>query len=283
MKPFPIPVVVMGPGSQPDEEPLQYISSPGEMSVFRPPSPRHAASTAAISGARTVLMRVLSSMERDGFGAQTSSLSLIDLDPDVVREINELLGSGEVSAIVTGCDSAATMRIQESAFAGIWRVQSLREDGVLIRDDIETGAIPQAIHDAMSSVRRSDDAPSTPPVGVMNAPAILHELRDASAAHRAGNSAHVINLTLLPVTPEDLAYLAAELRSGPVTILSRGYGNCRITATGLPHTWWVQYFNSTEQLILNTIEVVDVPAVALAAAEDFADSIDRLREWLATL
>lgn len=283
MKPFPIPVVVVGPGSQPEEEPLQYISSPGEMSIFRPPSPRHAASTAAMAGARKVLAQVLTSMERDGFGAQTSSLSLIGLDPDVIREINELLGFGEVSALVAGRDPLAMVRIQESAFAGIWRVQSLRDDGVLMHDDIEAGAIPQAIPDAMASVRRIDLAPSSPLTGVMNAPAILHELRDVSATYRAGNSAHVINLTLLPVTPEDLAYLAAELRNGPVTILSRGYGNCRITATGLPHTWWVQYFNSTEQLILNTIEVVDVPAVALAAAEDFADSIDRLREWLATL
>jgi len=36
-------------------------------------------------------------------------------------------------------------------------------------------------------------------------------------------------------------------------------------------------------LILNTIEVTPVPEAALAAPADFADSVDRLGEWLATL
>jgi hydrogenase-1 operon protein HyaF len=35
-----------------------------------------------------------------------------------------------------------------------------------------------------------------------------------------------------------------------------------------------------DQIILNTLEVVDVPEVAQAAAEDYADSIERLGEWL---
>jgi hydrogenase-1 operon protein HyaF len=42
----------------------------------------------------------------------------------------------------------------------------------------------------------------------------------------------------------------------------------------------VQYFNSMQTLILNTLEVVDVPEVAMAAAEDLADSRQRLRELL---
>jgi len=45
----------------------------------------------------------------------------------------------------------------------------------------------------------------------------------------------------------------------------------------------VQYYNSTEQLILNTVEVVDVPEVALAAAEDIDDSIVRLDEYVREL
>ena len=105
----------------------------------------------------------------------------------------------------------------------------------------------------------------------------------ASEAYRPGSETHVVNLTLLPVTPEDLDYLVVHLGGGPVTILSRGYGNCRISSTALPHTWWVQYFNSMDQLIRNTIEVDDVPVVALAAPEDLEDSIVRLREWVATL
>jgi hydrogenase-1 operon protein HyaF len=66
-----------------------------------------------------------------------------------------------------------------------------------------------------------------------------------------------------------------------VTLLSRGYGNCRVTATGVARVWWVQYFNSQDALILNTIEVTEVPAVACAAALDLEDSAERLAEVIA--
>ena len=61
-------------------------------------------------------------------------------------------------------------------------------------------------------------------------------------------------------------------------MISRGFGNCRITSTGARDVWRVQYFNNMNTLILNTIEVVDVPEVALAAAEDLVDSRERLAE-----
>ncbi len=47
--------------------------------------------------------------------------------------------------------------------------------------------------------------------------------------------------------------------------------------------WWVQYFNSMDTLILNTIEVVDMPEVVLAADEDYTDTIERLGEYIAML
>ena len=92
-----------------------------------------------------------------------------------------------------------------------------------------------------------------------------------------GDLPHVINLTLLPHTEADLDWLAEALGTGSVTILSRGYGNCRITATALPHVWRVQYFNSMDTLILDTFEVSGLPEVACAAPEDLADSAARLR------
>ena len=38
----------------------------------------------------------------------------------------------------------------------------------------------------------------------------------------------------------------------------------------------MQYFNNMQTLILNTIEVVDVPAAALAAPEDLDETRSRL-------
>jgi hydrogenase-1 operon protein HyaF len=42
----------------------------------------------------------------------------------------------------------------------------------------------------------------------------------------------------------------------------------------------VQYFNNMQTLILNTLEIVDVPEVAVAAGDDLADSRERLSELL---
>ena len=94
---------------------------------------------------------------------------------------------------------------------------------------------------------------------------------------------HVINRTLLPQSEQDVAWLAEQLGRGPISMLPRGCGNCRITATGLRDVWWVQYFNTDDRLILNTLEVTDVPAAALAAQEDIDDSALRLYEILCAL
>ena len=95
-----------------------------------------------------------------------------------------------------------------------------------------------------------------------------------------GSEPHVINLTLLPVSDDDMQFLTESLGGGPVVILSRGYGNCRITSTSTRYTWWVQYFNSQDTLILNSIEISEVPEVACAAREDIQDSASRLAEIL---
>jgi hydrogenase-1 operon protein HyaF len=65
-----------------------------------------------------------------------------------------------------------------------------------------------------------------------------------------------------------------------VLILSRGYGNCRITNCAVANTWRVVYYNSQDAVILNSVEVCDMPEVACAAAEDLQDSVGRLREVL---
>ncbi|MCU7933527.1 MAG: hydrogenase expression/formation protein [Candidatus Thiodiazotropha sp. (ex Dulcina madagascariensis)] len=47
---------------------------------------------------------------------------------------------------------------------------------------------------------------------------------------------------------------------------------------GVLNVWWVQYFNSQDKNILNTLEIGGVPAVAAAASEDIQDSAQRLDE-----
>ncbi|MEW5890632.1 MAG: hydrogenase expression/formation C-terminal domain-containing protein [Pseudomonadota bacterium] len=280
-KPFPIPVVALGPGSQPEDEGFDYLRMPQDMNTFLMPSLPGAVDPAIRRAAAEVIARLLEQMRLYRFGdAVYPRLELAHLEPAVVRQINELLGQGEVSAIA---HVPTALRVQESAFAAVWRVHHPRPDGSLAHDYIEACAIPAAVREGALALAVPRVEVPPPPPGAMNAPALVHEILDLVARFKTGDAAHVINLTLLPVTPADLDYLAQTIGAGTTAILSRGYGNCRISSTGLANVWWVQYFNSMEQLILNTIEVVDVPEVALAAAEDFAASIERLDELLGTM
>lgn len=275
MNPFPVPVSVLGPGSQPQEV-LDYLPMPAHMAVFRRPVLPDAVDTSALGEVRVLLARLLEALRC----AHDARLDLEGLAPATLELLNQTLGEGEVSAIV---HAPVHLRIQETSFAGVWRVRELREDGGLASDRVEVCAIPSAVGESAEFLGAR--CPMLPPRSgnLMNAPALLAEILDHAALYRRGAPAHVINLTLLPVSPEDHEYLAHALGTGPATILSRGYGNCRITSTRLAHVWRVQYFNSVDKLILDTLEVVDVPEVALAARQDFEDSAERLGEWLAVL
>ena len=121
------------------------------------------------------------------------------------------------------------------------------------------------------------------PPNVQNAPLLLGEIEDQFTTWQAGQAAYVVNLTLLPMSNEDIGFMDHHLGTGRVLILSRGYGNCRITNCRVPNTWRVVYYNSQDIVILNTVEIGALPDVARAAREDLEDTQQRFREVLAWL
>jgi hydrogenase-1 operon protein HyaF len=280
MKDFPFPVRVVGAGSQPtDDDELQYLAMPREMNTFRMPIVPDRADGAALTMSRDVLAAFLREMERwDPRGLeQGPALDLAGVPKEALDITNEMLGEGEVSARI---DGEVVYRIQESVFTGIWRVCAFGADGALAADWLEAAALPRVLTDA-ARLAASPRLPEVEfPAGAMNSPALLAEIGAQMRERAAGRPAHVVNLTLFPMTPDDHRVLDRALPVGPVAVMSRGFGNCRITSTLARDVWRVQYFNAMNTLILNTIEVVDVPEVALAAAEDLADSRARLAELL---
>ncbi len=281
MKEFPIPVRtasdILGPGSQlGEDEGFNYTPFPRDVPVFSMPQVAGDADGASMVAARQLLARFI-----DDMSGGAMPLELASLPAAVVRVLNESLGEGEVSVRITEHNGDDTeVRIQETVFAGVWREQHLRGDGTLVHDWLRACPVPPV------AIERARHAASTHltaidmPHGAMNAPALLTEIREHVLHFRPGQAPHVINLTLLPLTPEDHVVLERIAPVGPVAILSRGFGNCRITSTRLRNLWRVQYFNSMQTLILNTFEVVEVPKVALAADEDLADSRERLRDLI---
>jgi len=271
---------IVGPGTQPSEDDgaaLEYMEMPKAMRTYSAPALPEPEETQGIERALAVLAEVRDAAAILSKGGAHRSFDITGLDATNREFIDQALGDGEVS-IVAG----ATIQAQESVLAGIWRLHEFDVTGVLQRDSIEVGAFPGAVieiaHQGALEGMRSHRGPL--PAGVLNAPALVTELDDKIAAFRPGIPAHVINLTLLPLTEEDVVFLDERLGAGSVTILSRGYGNCRITSTGTRNAWWVRYFNSRDAIVLNTIEVVEVPNVACAAPEDLADTAQRLGEIL---
>jgi hydrogenase-1 operon protein HyaF len=278
MKEFPIPLVAIGPGSQPEDEALQYMPLPASMMTFSLPVLSDEADPAVMAAACRVVEILRDQMRDTPLGsADIPQAELHEVDTEVVKLLNQTMGEGEVSIAVRG---SGQYRIQETVFAGVWRVHEFASDGRLIGDTIMACPIPpMVLRWAQDGVSLDCHIPDKGD-GLMNAPAVLTEILGEAGSYEAGRASHVINLTLLPTSPEDLECLTRTLGVGAVTILSRGYGNCRITSTRLPNVWWVQYFNSMDTLILNTIEICDMPEVVLASQEDYEDSIARLGEWL---
>ena len=277
---FRLPPTGFGPGSQSEGESLEYLNMPQDMRTYAPRIPETKAD--ANADAVALLAEVAAAARHIAQEGGTRSFDLREFPAQALALLAEVLGEGEVSIRMQGIPAIAA---QESVFAGVWR---LKGEGV---DRIEVAAVPELAIGRAFEPKRAAQGSATPPIeGLANAPALIVELLDKSAAFTAtrrdvsqtpaDRTPHTINLTLLPHTQADLLWLDQALGMGAVTVLSRGYGNCRISATATPWVWRVQFFNSMETLILDTFEVTEIPEVALAAAEDLADSADRIEAVL---
>jgi len=275
---FAMPPAGFGPGSQPqtDEDGLQYLAMPSGVMTYSPHLPEVADPLAA--GRASQFLRQISAGAAGWTANDAITMDLGALDAAARAIVDDALGEGEVSILMD--DGTGRIEVQETVFAGLWFVRTLpATPGVAPREEVEVAAFPASVLARAFAARALQDVTAAPqPPGLINAPAILTELAEHSTAWQPGQPPHSINLTLLPHTLEDLAFIDQTLGQGSVRILSRGYGNCRIEATATPHVWRVRYFNSMDTLILDMIEVVDVPEVACAAPEDLADSASRLAE-----
>jgi hydrogenase-1 operon protein HyaF len=278
-----IPIVEIGPGSQPQDEngELEYMTMPSSMETYHQPNLPEADECGDVTQAISVLEAVQRALNTYQAGNDAISFGLNDLDANSIDFINQTLGEGEVS-ISHEENGLSPIKAQEAVLAGIWRVQHFNADGAVIRDTIEVGEVPHMVrHDTFANTDQVlDESYDNNNPEIQNAPSLLVELADKLRSYQTGNEAHIVNLSLLPLSPTDLALLGERMGVGPVTILSRGYGNCRIGSTAKRNGWWIKFYNSQDALILNTIEIVDIPSVAIAAPEDIADSADRLNEIL---
>ncbi|MBN0986011.1 hydrogenase expression/formation protein [Amphritea pacifica] len=280
-----IPLINMpvGPGSQSNAEDsvvLDYMPMPKEMHTYDIPMLPEAELLESCPETLELLDKLQQQLDAYTPERAVISLGLEKLSEAGLDLINQILGEGEVSLICkTDDQDCLEVHAQETVLAGVWRLRYLNADSHLIKETLEIADVP-------SVARRYGFSQATPlaveaaqwPAGILNAPPVLIELQHKSECYQPGDEPHVINLSLLPFSPADHQLLDHYLGSGSLVVLSRGYGNCRISSTGVCPIWRVQYFNSTDQLILDTLEVVEMPAVVCAAPEDLQDSALRLQE-----
>ena len=276
-----IPVKILGPGSQPestDGESLSYIDMPSDMATYQKPYIAEPDALTDLAGAREAMRWLLDALRT--FGESTSPMlaNLSALDEKSRDLVNQILGEGEVSVRF---DGNITARSQEAVLAGVWRTLYFDENDKVCCDVLEVADIPHTIRniDGRSDAEinlKADDVPAES----NNALAILSELSSHCAGYTETGKPHSINLTLLPLSEPEIDFLDERLGRGPVDVLSRAYGKCQIISTATANVWWVRYYNSMGTLILNSLEVVDVPSVVAAAVEDVIDSAERLKEIL---
>lgn len=279
--------MMTGPGSQPaeaDGAEIDILQLPSGMDTFESPILPEPEDVAHLEPAKKCLSKLLLSMQSWQSELPNVSVDIDKLDAENLDLIDQVLGEGEVSLMLApeGDASKGVVRIQESVLTGVWRIRYFDENEFLVHDSIQVGPIPDLIYTTTfyNAKSKITETPESLPEGVSNAPPLLAEINERLESFNPENGAHTINLTLLPQTEQDLMYLDTHLGLGNTTILSRGYGNCRITSTGTKNVWWVRYFNSQDKNILNSLEISDIPEVACAAIEDIADSAVRLREIL---
>ncbi|PCI45346.1 MAG: hydrogenase expression/formation protein [Proteobacteria bacterium] len=275
-----IPITSIGVGSQPvdeDSKTLEFIPMPHEMSVFEVSNMPEPEDVENLKEGMQALRLVRDALKGYKMNDKLTMIDITDLDDQNRAWVNTMLGHGEVSVIYQG---GTRTEIQESVFAGVWRIIYLDPNRNIVKDFIEIASIPELVKNSsfVKAKTKLEYDLNNLPERVMNAPALITELNDKVATWKEGDEPHVINFSLLPQTEEDLVFLDQLLGSGPVVILSRGYGNCRIACTKTKNVWWVKYFNSEDKLILDTLEISAIPAVACAAEEDIRDSYDRFVE-----
>jgi hydrogenase-1 operon protein HyaF len=226
---------------------------------------------------RPLLERVREALAVARAGEDAQIFHLDHLSADEKKNLDDLLGAGEVRGVA---QVRLRHEMQETIVPGVWKVETFDAEGRARGVHLEVGDVPLAVRVAIrEATSRELPAPAEPPPGLMNGLPLLTELaHEMDKPKRKTN--HVISFTLLPMNGADMKLLESTLGPGPVALESRGYGTCVVKATGRTGVWSVQHLNAMGEVVLDTLEVGDVPDGVVAAQEDFEDSILRIGELL---
>ncbi len=225
-----------------------------------------------------LLDRVRSALDQFRDGAERPRFAIDGMHDDDRRLLGEILGEGEV---LMSLGSDPRFEVNESVLPGLWRIRVMEPAGAVLQEWLEIGDVPEVVRAGARAMTQTElTLPEREPEGSMNAFPVLGEVRDRMQNWQPGAPNHVINFTLMPMTPVDSALISRVLGRAAFESNSRGFGWCKVHLTGHRNVWGVQFFNGMGKVVLDTLEIGDVPTALLAAQDDYADSAMRLGEIL---
>ncbi len=111
---------------------------------------------------------------------------------------------------------------------------------------------------------------------LMNAIPVLNEIRHSLEALRERGETRTINIYNFPLTDDDAAFLDHALGRGLIRIHYDGLEHTFWQETNISGVWWGEYRNSSNKVVLRTIEIAEFPPLARAQREDIDDGIGRI-------
>lgn len=106
----------------------------------------------------------------------------------------------------------------------------------------------------------------------LNAVPVLHEIRHALDKLTVSGETTVIDLSAIPFAPGDKRQLLDVLGTGEVTATVNAMGPTRVSETGFPGVWLIQYFGPSNEEMATHVEVTRCPSLLLTPELDVVDS-----------
>ena len=116
-----------------------------------------------------------------------------------------------------------------------------------------------------------------------NAPPLLRELAEQVKRLLESGESSAIDLSALPLTPNDLDWLREKLGSGEISVTLQASGESTLNETACPGVWWVTHRNEQGAVTSQFIEVAFVPELVKAHPQDVTSGLETLEFMISDL
>ena len=109
---------------------------------------------------------------------------------------------------------------------------------------------------------------------------ILQQIADMLEALAATGATGMIDLQDAQLAPQEYEMLREALAEGEVHAVIDAVEPAEVRETIYPGVWWFTQYNVEGDIVADIIEVTALPEVLKAHADDVADGLARLKEFL---